>query len=391
MPENFLRAVEKLYGTKIDRDSAVKILKVYSESQVVRDKKAGEHEYDMQVKAHEIVTGNVKHGEISAVPKPLIYRDLKLSENVKKVLRAKGVTNIDDRVEVFMMDFVGGTDLGHLLYKKIATEHQQAEAYAQSTANLEDFKDVQDVAGLMLGFERPGGRHSRTADIQFEKRKIESRNYNKLYGYLEKHGHLLNPRIRKQIALTLRLFHENGLAFRDGHERNFMIEGSDEAIFDQTGKSNVQTYIIDYGSSMEFSGHYGDHLFKTEILGEKTSYLVDEAILHSIGKITPPPSSRESRILAQELDSSTWEQYVKILAKKPKGQSLLDYAWQSKNSFDDDQQITGFVAGLEKLIQDKQLTYDEAKDYVRFILENELESEYEKANQLREAFVQIKK
>ena len=54
------------------------------------------------------------------------------------------------------------------------------------------------------------------------------------------------------------LFHSRGFAFRDGHQRNFMLSGQGE---------ELDVFVVDYGSSTTFDGKVTDDVY---VEGEKT-------------------------------------------------------------------------------------------------------------------------
>jgi len=235
----------KKNGIELGDDKVAKILKIYSGGK-------GKQEFEMQKKAHELVEAQPDKEKFARVPKPYFYRDFAVGPDAQE--RIKGMTEkgiSGNRVEMFMMDFVPGDDVATILYKEVAKRHPKTADVSERTDELR-FEDLQDRVFQALDFKAPGGKSRDMGEREHEMRKVFAENAEKIDAFLERRGFRIDPAVVSQIENTMNLFHKNGLAFRDGHQRNFMITGDYESGAPGAKKERPpQVFVIDYGAATE--------------------------------------------------------------------------------------------------------------------------------------------
>jgi len=242
-PENLINTLDKI-GIDTKEQRVIKLLKMYNAG-------AGEREYKLQSQAYSAMT-NAK--DTAKIPKPYLYRHIKLSERARGHLNTQGINTVATHgVDVLIMDHVPGADLATILYKE-ALQRALPEVYPNiHDLDATDWTVVLQQLGPRIGFSVPGGKGKSESDILREIRKVETENVEILLQHLKKTGFVLHHAILDQVSASLQVMHKAGIAHRDMHERNVMISGN------YTYKPNEkppQAYIIDFGGAINFNGVY---------------------------------------------------------------------------------------------------------------------------------------
>ncbi len=292
IPEK-LREDLKANGIELGDEKVAKILKIYSGGK-------GRKEFEMQKKAHDLVEAQGDKEKFAKVPKPYFYRDFPVGPAAKE--RLKGMTDKmqgGDRVEMFMMDFVPGDDVATILYKEVAKRHEKTLDIAGHVDEM-PFTELQDRVFSAVDARIPGGKARNAAERDFEMRKVYGENAEKIDAFLEKNGFRIDMAVIEQIENTMNLFHKNGLAFRDGHHRNFMITGDHTADPEATAaKTRPQVFIIDYGAATELEGRQLSEVFR-EVEGDEgkdavvRNYPDDFAVSRQLRRFAAVPGERMS-------------------------------------------------------------------------------------------------
>lgn len=275
----------KEHGIELGDDKVAKILKIYGGGR-------GKQEFEMQKKAHELVAAQGDRADLATVPKPYFFRDLEIGDAAKDRVSQFTGKKSGDRVEMFLMDYVPGDDLAKILYKELVKRHPKTVDVANQVDEL-PFAELQDRVFQAIDAAVPGGKSRDVGERDFEMRKIFDANAEKIYTFLERSGFHVDPGVVDQIENTMKLFHENGIAFRDGHQRNFMVTGDIAA---SPGKP-AKVSIIDYGSAISFKGPYTQDLFR-EVEGQEgegavvKSYPEDFAVAKLLRRFTTAPGDR---------------------------------------------------------------------------------------------------
>lgn len=244
----YLKKYLEKKGVNLGPDQALKILKIYSPG-------VGQNEFNMQQLAYEILAQN-STSEAAMVPKPLDFFDLQLKEETRDKIRLNGAEGVSERAEIIIMDYIPGADLATLLYQE-AIKRDDRFAHLRSFLDQMDFTDLQEQVSQTLFFQAK----SKTKDStqrQIDEGKVMDENAQILYSLLEKRGLVLHPSILTQIEKTMQLFHQNGLCFRDGHHRNFLVVGDHKA----TAETKPQVYVVDFGLATSFEGEFNDELYQ---------------------------------------------------------------------------------------------------------------------------------
>lgn len=278
-------------GIELGDQKVAKILKIYSGGK-------GRQEFEMQKKAHELVDRQPDKEKYAQVPRPYFYRDFAVGDAAKESI--KGMTEKPygaDRVEMFMMDFVPGDDVAAILHKEVARRHPKTVDIADHVDEMR-FDDLQDRVQQALGFARPGGKSRDDGIRDAENRKVNNENAKKIDTFLDQRGFHIDPAVVSQIENTMALFHKNGLAFRDGHQRNFMISGDYAAAVPGAERQGPpQVFVIDFGAATELGGRRLDDVFH-EVDGEEgkgavvRNYPDDLMVAKQLKRFTVAPKDR---------------------------------------------------------------------------------------------------
>ncbi len=235
--------MKKILGDRIILNSsvAIKLLKVYANGK-------GKKEFEMQKKAFEIVTTHAQDG--AQIPEPLLYRDIKLNDKTKELLRNSKMKCYGDRAEILIMDLIKGSDLATIILREVVQRHPESRLGANDYDNIE--KLLAEVS-ILLEFETASSVARSTGLTQKEAdNRMNNQNANKVYAYLLNNGFVMHPNIIVALRKTLNVLHDHGIVHRDAHERNIMISGQYTA--DAASVPNV--FLIDFGSSVEIDEPY---------------------------------------------------------------------------------------------------------------------------------------
>ncbi|MFA6603885.1 MAG: hypothetical protein WCT10_03530 [Patescibacteria group bacterium] len=256
-------------------DQATKIIKIYHGG-------VGKREYDLQCRAREIAELKADDPDYASVPRAYLYRDLPITKKSVRD-RLRNLTKEDlptDRVELFMMDLIKGDDLAIGLYKEIIRRHPKTIHLAADVDSMR-FEDLMQTVSEILQFNAPGGKAKDPAARDFEETKVFSENSEKIFRFLGESGFRVDSAIITQIKNTMDLFHQNGLAYRDAHHRNFLIRGGIEQPPAGSASERPKVFIIDYGNAVEFDQEYSDDLL---VEGTKR-YPDDHAVVRTLEKM----------------------------------------------------------------------------------------------------------
>ena len=236
--ETALAETLKLEGEGDSVDTAIKVMKLYQPG-------AGEKEFEMQGKVFDLCETSKKEGaRVAEIPRPIIIRDIDLSEESATTLKTGGVLFSGTKAEVILMDYIEGVDLATYLYREVVKRHPKASHIHESVEDL-SFTDLQIEAALALGYAAPGGKSHRAEEKLFEAEVVANQNAQLLVKYLEKNDFVLDPRVVEIIKNTLEVMHKNGIFHRDAHLRNFMIDPNS---LDK--EEDPIVYLIDFGTSV---------------------------------------------------------------------------------------------------------------------------------------------
>ncbi len=302
-------------GIELDDNRVAKVLKVYTEGK-------GRHEFAMQQKAYDLVESQPDKEKFASVPKPHFFRDFPINEELRKKLALMtGKPYAGERVEMFLMDLVDGDDMATVLYKEVARRHPKTLDIA-STVDDMTFDDLHDRVAMALDFKLPGGKSRDAGEREMESRKVLDENAAKIDQFLSRKGFEMDERVPQQIENTMTLFHENGIAFRDGHHRNFMVAGEYEK---NAGGDAPRVFVIDYGAATETHGKPMDEVFH-EVSGDGKNSVVkrfpdDFAVARQLRKFVPGQEGREKAALkaSRERNPRIRERIDTVLARAGDG------------------------------------------------------------------------
>ncbi|HPV70383.1 MAG TPA: hypothetical protein PKY08_00540 [Candidatus Magasanikbacteria bacterium] len=302
---NLKKYLEKK-GAKIDSEQALKILKIYSPG-------TGRQEFALQQQAYDILDQNQNSG-LARVPKPLDFFDLQLKEETRDKIRLSGAEGVADRAEIIIMDYVPGADLATLLYRE-TIKRDERFVHLKNFAEEMTFEDLQEQVSQVL-FYQAKTKTKDSAQRQIDEERVMDENAQILYDVLKKRGLVLHPTILSQIEKSMQLFHQNGLCFRDGHHRNFLVVGDHQA----SAETEPQVYVIDFGSATSFEGEFSDDLYHENGI----DYADDLALVRDLKPLT----TRHEEVKQQEFRDffNNVQRNLDRLKKHPDWQKF----WQEK-------------------------------------------------------------
>lgn len=206
----------------------IKLLKVFRPGE-------GEKEFRMQKAAFEMVEEARKEGnDLAGIPNPLAFRTVSITPETRELLNRQGAFLTEDKVEVILMEFVPGENLAKIFYKWILDHHPNPIR----PNNEDDFYQLKNAVGILLGFVRPEQKRSILSHEERE-RIANHENSKKLYSYLEKGGFTISEEIVQRVIKTVELLNSKGFYHNDLHERNIMIVGNIES-------PEALVFIIDF-------------------------------------------------------------------------------------------------------------------------------------------------
>ena len=333
-------------GERYER--AIKILKIYSHG-------GGRREFELQKRAHQLVQDlpDSERNRYAQIPKPEIYRELKLSDQAKTDLQTNNVRIAGDKVEMIFMEFVQGEDLATSFDRWIIEHAPEDQASLKHVAESHNFRELHSATSHILGFAGAAAKRSPRESVS-SIRKVNNENARQVYKFLEKTGYELDPAILEQIRNTLALLRTNGIEHPDPHERNFMISKKSE---------NPQAFIVDFGvkaDSMDEAALQFDpvKLLKSLTIPaesrkdlEKTK--TREALAEQLKTITSLSSSTEISKRIEELHT----------IKESSGRTLSEVTRNSTADLIRNQEsLQKFMAILLSLVKDQKITEQQAFD-----------------------------
>lgn len=359
------------FGTK---DQAIKLLKVYIPG-------AGRREFELQKKAYDIVTKSEEKG-VALVPCPLFQRELTIGEDTRSALEKFGLTTLIDRVEVLFMDFIPGEDIATIYLREALRRHPKARHLREEDIQNMKFDALHEEVARVLDYKLPGGKARADEEREFEREQVFVENSEKLYRFLERSGFMLHPTVKEQVDRSLILFHQNGLCFRDGHERNVMVVGD----YSREATEPPEVFIIDFGGATNFTGSYQEAreaLYVEEVGDGIKRYRSDEYLVNQLSRLSRSSNERlmeEVVAFGAEVHAglkklSRDKRWVKLyeIAKshiESNPQKTLETALASSTNLPND--IERFIALVEKLLVDDLLTEEIVIAFIESRLTNDL-------------------
>lgn len=304
-----------------EKFKVVKLLKVYQSGK-------GEHEYQMQKTAFDIVDKATNRDELALVPEPLLFRNLSLKAETVDYLNRRGA-KLNDKADILVMDYVDGKDLATDMYEWIIAHANPYKITAVSGSN----DDLKAAVSQILGFDRPGGKGVTEQEREAERRKVESLNGDKVYTALRRSNFKVKKTIIDQITKTMQLFHRNGIHHNDPHERNFMTMGD-------------QVYIVDFAEA-----------------GEPNEQRVnDDYIINRLNELMADKSAHGDTVKMVEgvIKRKEWPLWYAEFRKKPDAVKLE----LAKVLRMGENQMNFFAVGVYKLREEGLLTNEELSDLI---------------------------
>ena len=235
------RAELEELGISVDDDRAIKILKLGTVGALRK-------EFDVHLQAHKVLgsTDEDSESEKARVPRPVLIGGIELPEQVRDQMKRNRSIEEDDLVEVMMMDFVPGKDLGTLLYNE-AAKRIRPDIPEEDIERM-DVKQLEEIVLPRIDARRPGGKGGSLGEKMHEQRKLQSENFDKLINWLSARGFTLDKRILTQLENGLSSLHSAGVYHRDLHLRNIMVVGEANSLAESD--EVPQAFIIDFGLSV---------------------------------------------------------------------------------------------------------------------------------------------
>ncbi len=238
------------------------MLKIYS------DTHAGQREAEIHRKAYAAIS---EDSELEARVPELNYCDevTLAKEELKSRLESQGVgVSLDGSVEVILMDFIEGDDFATYLYREIAKRHPKLErlheVFEQGT--IMPYNQIVDQIGEALGSDTSNG------DILYAFHKAVA-------DYLYKEGFTLDRDFLSSLKQATATLHNNKIFHNDLHERNVMMEETEQG---------MRPVIIDFGRST------GD-IPETILERREAGMLDDGYLVNAYTKLTFSPEERKKR------------------------------------------------------------------------------------------------
>lgn len=365
-------------GIELRENQVAKVLKIYNRG-------SAKEEFDIQKKAYDVLKPYEDDQTVAKVPRPHFWRELKLSESTQDFMRKAGA-KASDRIEVIMMDYVPGEDVAAKLMKELMVMGRYMvddsgkvliqEAQDASYPDLEKLGALSWVANYLdwKDYELSPGDRLTPEEIQLRKEKANDFNEEKIYRVLHDRGFQLHPLVVTQIEKAMRILHENGIVFRDGHQRNFMVNGD----WSGGADSPPRVTIIDFGGSATFEGDYAsqeEELYRSN-LGDK-GYINDFNVVRKLKKLTTDPETRGVRTPASDFAERLESKRAQMAAAKPSrflnelkaivadagGKPAPDAVYERMPG-KDDLKVENALAGLKTLIEQGSISEDAVRAYL---------------------------
>lgn len=267
-------AVSDEYNEQIPSGVA-KVIKIYNENALT-----GKSEFENQHMIHALFEEERKKGnqKLARIPKPLLYRDVELSNDLARKLNDMGAV-VKDRAEVIIMEKIEGIDMATDMYRsflKYAIQRDPKLKYLGDADDM-DFHDLHQVISDNF-FYRTESPQAGVNKMLQDEHKIAQQNAEMLTRTLGKAQYTFSEERIQTIEASLALMRQSGIALRDAHERNFMI-GDDGSM-----------YILDFGDVKKVSHKVTDDDFD--------GYRMDKAVPLNMRKINKL-SQEEARRIAE--------------------------------------------------------------------------------------------
>lgn len=213
----------------IPDESVIKLMKFYRPG-------SGKKEFEAQRMIHEALSG--VEG-VASVPKPYLYYDLEIRTPELRQALSKNIQleSFNDRVEVFIMDYIEGDDLVTQFFREIVRRHPRFR-HKSAVADELTYSELESMVPGKIGYDRPGGKGKSLFEQQVEKQEVYNRNAQKLKAALKDIQFSVDPALYAMLKKTMDELHSKGIFHRDLHERNIMI-GKDGKLF-----------LIDFGTAL---------------------------------------------------------------------------------------------------------------------------------------------
>lgn len=233
-------------------DGAVKLLKIYSGGAAMREFRTQEHAWKSVQKARENGQEN-----LASVPKVRVFTTFDVNPEVREMFaRRFGFKAPSESIEAFVMDKIRGKDVATIMFEEVLLRHRDSNYKHRETLEAMDFQELAqhayNVLGLVSRFKGDFG-----GELSAETRSLQNRQAQKVYDFLGDSGLRIHPPLLQAMRNTIGVFHKDGLVWRDGHQRNFMIAGEYDADKIANGAKPGEPYVIDFGGS-EILGHSPD-------------------------------------------------------------------------------------------------------------------------------------
>lgn len=261
MSQELVKYISENIDPDFDKNNefVFKLIKVYTEGG------KGELEFKAQKRAYDIVEKAKRDGrtEYADIPHPYVYKSISLDDDVKQILKLDGLTMVQDKIELIIMDFVEGEDLATMLYKEVIKRHPSTRDLVSQIDSL-SLQEIQERVSLALGFNSPGGKSRDEMVRAVEAEKVYNDNAQKIINFLKKSDFILDKPLMEKIEKTIKLFHDNAFKHNDLHERNIMIHGD-------------KLFFIDFGEAV-YTDENGKVVQVKEQALKNKRYVDDEMI-----------------------------------------------------------------------------------------------------------------
>jgi tRNA A-37 threonylcarbamoyl transferase component Bud32 len=259
LPPELRAYLEKIAPDNMEnKDNFVfKMIKIYSQGK-------GKNEFIAQKEAYDLLRrqANSQPAIYAKIPKPYLYHEITLNEELKNILEVDGLIFFENKVEVILMDFVDGDDLATTLFKEVLKRHDKSRHIRPEEIDCMNIENLQAEVWRVLDLKLPGGKSSDKQIRAFEQRKVFNENGDKIINFLKKSGFRLDESALVKVENTINLLHQNGMFHRDLHERNIILNERD-------------VFVIDFGAAKKISSKNEDP-YEDELGGKK---LVSDTML----------------------------------------------------------------------------------------------------------------
>ena len=346
------RAVLELAGIKTKNEAnngadekAMKLLKIHSAGH-------GREEFHAQRKAWELLERLPKEQKpnFARVPEPQLYRDIKISDEIKQLLSHRRISITGKQVEVIVMDYIEGKDLATIFYQWVLDHLPPEKQFIKQNTNPENFQQLHAAVATALDFKEPGGKSRYENEREAERRAVYNQNAEKLYSFLERTGFRLDERITAQIENAEKLLKANKVTHPDKHERNYMVSQTAEG---------PQVYIVDFGKPGKESDE-GQIEFDIVSVLKRFSGGKQEESREEV--------EREKQQLEALKKQKKWRDQLQKLKRhiftesnRPDADVIESLTANGMAGLMNETSLRSFVATLQELVATQQLTPEQAK------------------------------